>query len=469
MGGLEAGTHLSLDQSALSAFRDTFAGEIVLPGDVDYDSARAVWNGMIDRRPAIVVRPADADDVALAIRFGRDQDLTLAVRGGGHSIPGLSTCDDGLVVDLSHMRGAQVDPERRLARVAGGAHLAELDDTAQANGLVCPVGVVSHTGVAGLTLGGGMGRLQRKLGLTIDNLAAADVVTADGRLVHASEDENPDLFWGLRGAGANFGVVTSFEFRLHPLSEVITHGVLMHPLERAVELAAVYHDVLDSGPDELWMSFGLILAPVENVPPEIAGEPVAAVSVLHCGPLDQAERDVAQLRAFGPPVVDSIEAKTYLSVQRMNDEALEWGHRFYMKSAFLPDLSDELVALGAEHASRMPEGADANITAWPCGRAIAAVGEDETAFTGRDAAFWIGAEIMWDDPALDDRCRDWGRAVLADIDRFASVGRYVNDVAETGEASVREVYGAEKYERLVALKRAWDPDNVFRLNQNVRP
>jgi hypothetical protein len=470
MGGLQARTPLSLGDGALSAFRDTFGGEIVLPGDVDYDSARAVWNGMVDRRPAIVVRPNDAHDVALAVRFAREQELVLAVRSGGHSIPGLSTCDDGIVIDLSRMRGVRVDPDRRVAEVRGGSLLAELDEAAQAHGLVCPVGVVSHTGVAGLTLGGGMGRLQRKFGLTIDSLASVEIATADGRLVHASESENPDLLWGMRGAGPNFGIATSFEFRLHPLERVITHGTVLHPIERARELAAVYRELLESGPDELWMGFGLGLGlPVESFPPELAGRPLARVTALHCGPLEQAERDLAPLRAFGPPVVDSLEAKPYLVPQRMNDEAMEWGHRFYMKSAFLPDLSDEIVAVGVEHVSRAPEGAEGELTAWSCGRAIAEVGEDETAFTGREAAFWFAAEILWNDPALDDRCRAWGRAVLEEVAPLASVGRYVNDVAETGQGLAREVYGAEKYERLVALKRAWDPDNVFHLNQNVRP
>jgi hypothetical protein len=463
-------TAVSLDPKAVRAFTDGFAGEVVLPGDPDYDSARVVWNGMIDRRPAIVVRPTDADDVVSAVRFARAQDLLVAVRGGGHSISGLSTCDDGIVIDLSRMRGVRVDPERRIARANGGALLAELDSGAQAFGLVCPVGVVSHTGTAGLTLGGGMGRLQRKFGLTIDNVLSVDVVTADGRLVRASEDENADLFWGLRGAGANFGVATAFEYRLHPLDGTVTHGTLIHPIERAVELADVFREAVEAGPDELWLGFALGLAlPAQSFPPEIAGGPIALINVLHCGSLEDGERDVAGLRAFGPPVVDSIEAKPYLVPQSMNDEAMRWGHRFYMKSAFLPELSDELVARLAGHVARVPDGADGGISVWACGRAIASVPEEATAFTGRDAAFWIAAEIFWDDPTLDDGCRGWARAAMADVLPFASTGRYVNDVVEAGDDVVRTVYGDAKYERLVGLKRTWDPDNVFRLNQNVRP
>ena len=443
----------------LSSLRERFTGEIVLPGDPGYDSARAVWNGMIDRRPAIVLRPTDAGGVATAIAFAREQELAIAVKSGGHSIPGLSTCDDGAVIDLSRMRGVQVDPERRVAQVNGGSLLGELDERAQSFGLVCPVGVVGHTGVAGLTLGGGMGRLQRRFGLTIDNLLSVELVTADGQLVRASKEENGDLFWGLRGAGANFGIVTSFEFRLHLLDGAVTHGTVTHPIERATELASIFREAEEAAPDELWLGFGLGLA---------AGEPVATVQVLHCGRVAQAERDLEKLRAFGPPLADTIEAKPYLVPQGMNDEAMRWGHRFYMKSGFIPDLPEELIALLVEHMGRVPDGADGGVSFWAMGRAIAEVPEAATAFTGREAAFWIAAEILWDDEALDDRCRNWTRALMDDALPFTSAGHYVNDVAEAGQDPA-SIYGAEKYERLVLLKQAWDPENVFRFNQNVRP
>ena len=443
----------------LSSLRERFTGEIVLPGDPGYDSARAVWNGMIDRRPAIVLRPTDAGGVATAIAFAREQELAIAVKSGGHSIPGLSTCDDGAVIDLSRMRGVQVDPERRVAQVNGGSLLGELDERAQSFGLVCPVGVVGHTGVAGLTLGGGMGRLQRRFGLTIDNLLSVELVTADGQLVRASKEENGDLFWGLRGAGANFGIVTSFEFQLHLLDGAVTHGTVTHPIERATELASIFREAEEAAPDELWLGFGLGLA---------AGEPVATVQVLHCGRVAQAERDLEKLRAFGPPLADTIEAKPYLVPQGMNDEAMRWGHRFYMKSGFIPDLPEELIALLVEHMGRVPDGADGGVSFWAMGGAIAEVPEDATAFTGREAAFWIAAEILWDDEALDDRCRNWTRALMDDALPFTSAGHYVNDVAEAGQDPA-SIYGAEKYERLVLLKQAWDPENVFRFNQNVRP
>ena len=441
----------------LSSFRETFAGEIVLPDDPGYDGARAVWNGMADRRPALVVRPSGVDDVVSALRFAREEELVIAVRCGGHSIPGLSTCDDGIVIDLSRMRSVEVDPERRVARISGGSLLGDLDGAAQEHGLVCPVGVVSHTGVAGLTLGGGMGRLQRKHGLTIDNLLAVELVMADGRLVRASEDEHPELFWGLRGAGSNFGIATSFEFRLHPLDHAVTYGTVTHPLGRARELAALWRELAENGPDELFLSFG------------VTNEEEAYVTALHSGPPDRAERDLAGLRAFGPPTSDSIKAMTYLETQHLADESQEWGHRFYMKSAFLPALPDEAVDVLVDHAPRAPDGSECGFSTWAWGRRIADVPEDGTAFTGRNAAAWLAAEAMWDDPALDEQCRSWAREALADLAPFASDGRYVNDVAEVGADLARTVYGDAKYERLVALKREWDPDNVFRLNQNIQP
>jgi FAD/FMN-containing dehydrogenase len=450
---------LDLAVKSLDSLREAFAGEIVLPDDPGYDEARAVWNGMADRRPALVVRPTGEDDVVAALRFAREQDLLIAVRCGGHSIPGLSTCDDGIVIDLSRMRGAEVDAERRTARVRGGSLLADLDDAAQRVGLVCPVGVVSHTGVAGLTLGGGMGRLMRNFGLTLDNLLSVELVTADGRLVHASGDENPDLFWGIRGAGPNYGIVTSFEFQLHTLDHPITFGAVEHPIDRALEVAALWRELAENGPDELFLSFGL----------GGGDQPVAYITALHSGTPDRAERDLADLRAFGPPTTDSIAVRPYLETQHLNDDPHGWGHRFYMKSAFLPTLPDEAVDLCVEHTLRAPQAGEIGFSIWAWGRRISEVPEEATAFTGRDGDAWLAAEAMWDDPALDEQCRAWGREALADLAPFASEGRYVNDVAEVGADVARMVYGDAKYDRLVALKREWDPDNVFRLNQNIRP
>jgi FAD/FMN-containing dehydrogenase len=447
-----------------------FAGEVVRPGDPGYDAARIVWNGMIDRRPALIVRPTSTDDVVAGLRFARERDLVVAVRGGGHSIPGLSTCDDGIVIDLSRMRGASVDPSARTARVGGGVLLAELDDAARQHGLVCPVGVVSHTGVGGLTLGGGMGRLQRRFGLTIDNLLAVELVTADGRVVRASEDEHAELFWGMRGAGANFGIVTAFEFGLHPLEDAVIHGFVAHPIERAEALAERYRELVETGPDAVWAAFGVELAmSADEYPPEVAGEPIAYVAVLHSGRAVDAERDLAALRGLDGAVVDSIGAKSYLTTQHLNDEATAWGHRFSMSSKFLRSLPDDVVSAWVERVGRVPEGGHGGYSVWSCGGAMAAVSDSDTAFTGRNALYWAAAEIVWDESHLDNACRAWGREALAEAQPYELSGLYVNDVAEVEEGLALTIYGDAKYERLVALKREWDPDNVFRLNQNIRP
>jgi FAD/FMN-containing dehydrogenase len=446
----------------VAAGLDGFTGEIVRPDDPGYDEARAVWNNMIDRRPALIVRPTSNDDVVAALRYAREQELVVAVRCGGHSMPGFSTCDDGIVIDLSRMRGAEVDPERRIARVRGGSLLAELDDAAQAHGLVCPVGVVSHTGVAGLTLGGGMGRLQRQFGLTIDNLLAVELVTADGRVVRASEDENPELFWGMRGAGPNFGIVTSFEFRLRPFEGQVTHGTVTYPIERAEELADRYRELVEEGPDELWVSFGMAVG-------GDAGGRVANVSVLHSGSPADVDRDLAALRALGDPLEDSVESKPYLTSQRLFDAPMEWGQRFSMKSSFLASLPESLVREWADQLDLVPDGAEGGFSVWAWGGAISAVSEEATAFSGRGANHWAGAEIVWHDIAIDDDCRSWARAGADTAAPHATVGRYVNDVNEVGRDVARTIYGDAKYDRLVALKREWDPDNVFRLNQNIKP
>ncbi|MDQ0849919.1 FAD/FMN-containing dehydrogenase [Arthrobacter sp. B3I9] len=338
-----------LDTRTVRAFADGFGGEVIRPGEPKYDAARAVWNGLVDRRPGLVVLPDGTADVVAALRFARERDLLVAVRGGGHSIPGFSTCDDGMVIDLSRMRGATVDPERRTAVCAGGALLSELDEAAQSVGLVCPVGVVSH------------------------------LVTADGGIVRVSADENPDLFWGVRGAGANFGIAVSFEYALHALGHPVTHGTVVHPIERAGELAQLFVQMAETGPDELWLGFYVRLAlPVENFPSGIGGRPIAAVSVLHCGQPREAERDLARLSAFGPPVAGSIEPKPHLTAQRLGDVAAAWGHRFYMKSAFLHSLPEELVDQAVRHAHGIPQGAEGEFGFWSGGRAIAQVPEDAT-------------------------------------------------------------------------------------------
>jgi len=453
---------------AVAGFRDRFKGQLVGPDDPDYDQARVVWNAMADRRPALIARCTTADDVIAAVRFAHDQDLVIAVRGGGHSVAGFSTCDGGLVIDLSRMRGVAIDPKRRVANVEGGAHLSQLDQQAQAAGLVCPVGVVGHTGVAGLTLGGGMGRLQRKYGFTVDNLLSVDLVTADGRQLHASRDENADLFWGLRGAGANFGVATSFEYQLHPQDPIVTHGWVALPIERSREVGGLIREFLAAAPDDVFLGVAFGIATDPPFPPAMAGTPMILVGAMHSGPVDNAERDLRPLRKGLDWSADTFAAKPYLAVQGMNDDAMSWGHRFYMKGAFLAELSDDVIAACAVHAADVPAGGDCSISSWSQGGAISRTPEDAMAFTGRGAGWSVTFEAMWDEPAQDESHVAWSRRALAAVKPFTTAGQYVNDVADAGTDGA-QIYGKAKYERLVGLKRKYDPDNVFRLNQNIRP
>ncbi len=459
---------IGVQMAALASFSEAFEGEIVLPGSAGYDGARIVWNAMIDRRPALVARCAGVEDVIRAIRFGREQDLRVAVRSGGHSIGGFSTCDDGIVIDLSLMRGVRVDPEHRTARVNGGALLGELDREAQTFGLACPVGVVGHTGVAGLTLGGGMGRLQRRFGYTIDNLLSVDLVTADGEQLHVSETEHPDLFWGMRGAGPNFGIVTSFEFRLHEVGPDVVQGLIAFPAARAHEVADRFREYLATAPDEESLSFAFATAKEEQpFPPGLAGQQVVLVGATHSGAPDDP-RNVLQPLRDASPLFDTFDVRPYLEVQGLADEDMAWGKRFYMKGGFLAALSSGFVDVGLEQIAAAP-GDECWVGLWAQGGAIARVADDAMAFTGRDAPFWLGVEAAWDDPSLDGAHREWGRVTMDALTPFTADGHYVNDMVETGDDVARGVYGDAKYDRLVQLKRTYDPDNVFRLNQNIRP
>jgi FAD/FMN-containing dehydrogenase len=350
-----------------------------------------------------------------------------------------------LVIDLSTMRGVEVDPEQRIARVKGGSLLSQLDEAAQEHGLVCPVGVVGHTGVGGLTLGGGMGRLQRHWGFSIDNMLALDVVTADGERIRVSEDEHADLFWGMRGAGPNFGVVTDFTFRLHEMGTRITQGYLAFPEHRAYEVAARMREYAPVAPDELMLTFAIGLEPVNPaLPSELEGRPVVYTALTHSGDLDDAD------------------------VQTSADQDMAWGKRFYMKGGFLGPLSDDFVDAGIVSIAGAPsEGC--GITLWCHGGAIDRVPVDAMAFTGRDADWWLGVEAEWNDATDDDAHVAWGRTTMEALQPFTTAGHYVNDMIETSDDIVRAIYGPAKYERLVGLKRTYDPDNVFRLNQNIRP
>jgi FAD/FMN-containing dehydrogenase len=457
-----------LTREHVSRLRERFGGEVITPRDEGYDDARRVWNAKFDRRPAILVRPSSPGEVATAIRFARERDLEIAVRGGAHSNVGHSTTDGGLVIDLSRLRGVTVDPERRIAVAQGGALLGELDIAAQAHGLVCPVGVIGHTGVGGLTLGGGMGRLQRRFGLTIDNLRAVELVTADGRTVRASESEEPDLFWGIRGAGANFGVVTTFEFELHEFGPLLHRGVRIYPASALQEIWPMVRDFAAVAPDELTVIVGIGLAvPVEDYPESVAGQPIVIVSYNHSGDAARVERDVSPLRSGPEPVSSSDSSQDYLEVQTANDLAMGWGSRSYIKGGYANDFRPEALDALVEHAAMGSAESGFGITLQ--GGAMGRVPDDAMAFTGRDARFEMSAASDWEDPAQDETERDWVRRAMAIVEPDAVTGRYLNEISESGPEETRAIYGDAKLARLTALKRAWDPDNVFRLNHNIAP
>jgi len=458
----------TVDVAALGKLRTDFRGQLILPGDSEYDRSRVVWNAVADRHPALIARCTRVEDVIAAIRFAREHDLVIAVRGGGHSVAGFSTCDGGMVIDLSGMRAVKVDPAKRIARVEGGALLEQLDRAAQEYGLACPVGVVGHTGVAGLTLGGGMGRLQRKHGFTIDNLISVDLVTAEGDLRHVSDETDPELFWGLRGAGANFGVAAVFEFRLHPIGPNVTTAVVVFPIERARDAAALYRELSRSAPNHMHLGLNFATAPGGRAATGgQRGNATVAVGVAHFGTAKDAERDLAALRGQVEPLTETVSSTTYLALQGMSDEEMAWGKRFYMKGAFLDDLSDAAVDRAAEQVSVAP--GECSIGLWAQGGATAHVTEDAMAFTGRGAAYWLGAEAFWVEKERDQDYVAWGRATMAALKPFTRSGHYVNDIVEQGDDVVRSIYGDVKYDRLRALKRTHDPDNVFRQNQNIRP
>ena len=452
----------------IDQLRRSFSGEVILPADGAYDDARRLWNALHDRRPAIIVRPTSAAEVATAIRFGREHDLELAVRSGGHSLAGLTGRAGGMVVDLSAMRGVEVDAGSRSARANGGALLGELDIAAQAHGLVCPVGVVGHTGVAGLTLGGGVGRLQRHFGLTIDNLAAVELVTADGRLVRASETEEPELFWGMRGAGWNFGIVTAFELRLHPFGPDLHRGILIFPTTEIQAAWGVFRDYARHAPDVVSLIFGINRAePDEGYPDELVGRSIAYISYNHSGAADAVERDTAGLHTGPKPAVSILGSRPYLEVQTAHDLVFDWGNRSFFEGMNADDVRSEALEELVEMVGTAPGDATVSITAQ--GGAISRVPEEATAYAGRAALFDVAADAAWSDPALDDSNRAWVRRARAVVRPGATVGRYANGVSDAGPEQTRQIYGDGKVVRLAALKRAWDPDNVFHVNHNVAP
>lgn len=452
----------------LTELRETFRGQVIGPADGSYDHHRRVWNGSIDRRPRAIARCAGMDDVRAAVRFARAHDVRVAVRGGGHSFPGHGVCDDGLVIDLSLMKRIMVDPEARTARVQAGVLLGELDRETQAHGLALTTGVVTHTGVAGLTLGGGLGWLMRKYGLTIDHLDSVDVITAEGEFVRASSTENPDLFWGLRGGGGNFGVVTEFEFRLNELGREVVAGPVFWAIEDAPRVLRWYRDWAADGPDDLMTIVVLRRAPaLPVVPAELVGKHVVAVVACHAGPVEDGERVLAPLKSFGHPVLDLCARKPYLVHQSMFDPSFPHGWCYYFRSCDIAGLSDGVMDVMTEHGSRITSPIT-SVALWQMGGAVSRIRDDDTAFNGRGAGFTFNINGNSETAVGFETEREWARDFSSALAPYRR-GAYVNFLMDEGESRVRDAYGAAKYESLKALKRKYDPGNLFRLNQNIPP
>ncbi len=457
-----------IEETVVQKFKASLRGELLRPNDDGYETARKIWNGMIDRHPALIVRCAGAGDVVSAVNFARENKLLVAVRGGGHNAAGNAVCDDGVVIDLSRMKGMRIDPAQRTARAEAGLTWGEFDHETQAFGLALTGGIQSTTGIAGFTLGGGFGYLARKHGLTCDNLLSADVVTADGNFLIASPTENADLFWGIRGGGGNFGVVTSFEFRLHPLGPVLG-GRILYSLAKANEVLRFYRDWVAYEPNESFtIAAFLTAAKAPNLPERIHGTSVLAIIVCYAGPIEQGKRLLEPLRKFGPPEVDQVGVMPYTALQAMLDAANPPGFQNYWKAEYIKGMSDKtietLVSFAARKASPMSKLLFAHL-----GGAISRVGEDETAYAYRNAPFLLNINAMWSDPTEKDKHIGWARDFWTAMQPFSAGGVYVNFLSEEGEDRVKAAYSPKTYERLVALKNKYDPTNFFRLNQNIKP
>jgi hypothetical protein len=452
-------THPGIDGAGVEAFTAGFRGHLLWPGDGGYHEARKLWNGMFDRRPALIARCAGTADVVRAVNFARDHGVLVAVRGGGHSFPGHSVCDGGLVIDLSAMTAIRVDPVARTARAQGGARWIDFDHETQAFGLATTGGTVSDTGIAGLTLGGGLGWLSGKHGLTVDNLISADVVLADGRLVTASATENQDLFWGLRGGSGNLGIVTSFEYRLHPVGPTILGGMVAYPLRAAREVLRFYRQFSRSAPDELTTYAALVDPP--------GGETVVALFCCYSGPLAVGEEVVRPLRRLGPPVHDALGPMPYVAQQRIFDDGFPAGSHYYTKGDFLADLPDGAIEVLVEYAARKPSVLSGVLVQTVCG-AASRVPPSAMAFAHRRFPYAPVIVSRWLEAADSEKNVGWARDLWRALQSFAGGGVYVNDLSHDDAPRIRIAYG-ENYDRLAALKRTYDPDNFFRLNPNVAP
>jgi FAD/FMN-containing dehydrogenase len=456
-----------LDEGVVATFKAGLRGELIRPGDETYDGARKVWNGMIDRRPALIARCVGVADVIAAVNFAREQRLPVAIRGGSHNVTGNSVCDGGVVIDLTNMKGIRVDPEKRTVRAEGGCTWGDLDHATHVFGLAAPGGIISTTGIAGLTLGGGIGHLTRRYGLSCDNLISVDMVLADGSFVTASEKKNPDLFWGIRGGGGNFGVVTSFKFKLHPVSKVVA-GPILYPLEKSREALQLYRDVMEKAPEDFNAFFAfLIVPPGPPFPPNLHNKTVCGVMAVYTGPQGKADAVVAPLRKFGPPVLDFFGPMPYPVVQTMFDALVPEGLQNYWKADFVNELSDEVIEAHVKHGPGIPTFNSA-MHIYPVSGAANKVPKGDTAFFYRDAKYVHVIAAMYPNPLDTPKNVAWVRDYWSALHPYSSGGAYVNFLMEEGEDRIKATYG-ENYERLAAIKTKYDPTNLFRLNQNVRP
>lgn len=457
-----------ISQKTIHEFSKSLSQPLIMPSDSGYDEARAVWNGMVDKRPAMIANCLNADDVKKCVHFARSNDLLVSIKGGGHSVAGRAVCDDGLMIDLSQMNAVVVDPDSRTVKVESGATIGQLDKETQKFGLATPVGIVSKTGIAGLTLGGGIGYLGRKHGLTIDNLVSVELVTATGDLISASETENPDLFWALRGGGGNFGVVTSFEFKLHEVGPEIMSAQVFYPIEDAKEVLTFYREFTLTAADEL-AGYALVVRvpPADPFPKAFQGKTAIAILVGYAGNLEDGKRALAPLENFGKPILRAIMPMSYLALQTSFDQGVPNGMRYYWKAHYIDDLSDEAIAVFINHARHLP-GPLSVVGFEPFGGAINRVAESATAFPQRNASYVLGLWSGWTEAEDDDKNINWTRELYTKMTPFASGGAYSNYFDHDDSEKISTSFGSN-YSRLQDVKRTYDPANFFKLNQNIIP
>ncbi len=458
-----------LDPNAAQQLQQSIRGRVLLPNSAVYKDARQVWNAMIDRHPAAIVSCVGAADVIACLRFVREHDTPFTIRGGGHNISGLAVADGALMIDLSGMRGVFVDPEERTASVQPGATLGDIDRETQLHGLAAVLGFVTNTGATGLTLGGGFGYMTRQYGWTCDNVRSMQMVTADGQLVRASSEENEDLFWGLRGGGGNFGIVTNIEYQLYPVGPEIVGGMIAWRGEDAEEVLEMYRTVAEQAPPQLaCVALMRKAPPAPWLPPEIHGQLIVAIVVCHTGPVKQAEEDVAAIKSFGSPVGDVVQRRPYTSQQGILDATQPNGRRNYWKSEYVPGLSSELLARFRGHAEDVTSPHSAMIL-FPLAGALNSLPADHCPMGNRDAEYVLNCAASWESADEDDTHIGWARGAWSDMRGFSTGGTYINFLTqEEGAERIRDAYGAN-YDRLVEVKTKWDPENVFRMNKNIAP